>query len=146
MRPNTTELENLRASVAAPGRRTMSRREVLGWNRRWSAADTDVLDRHLQRTGATRFYRTADNGYVRCLDAQDRLVMVVAPGYLVFERPWTNHEVDPDWLGIALSTPGAAPAPVTRATRTPPRTEPQPAFCPRCFLQLTTTGACGNCD
>lgn len=87
MRPNTTELENLRASVAAPGRRTMSRREVLGWNRRWSAADTDVLDRHLQRTGATRFYRTADNGYVRCLDAQDRLVMVVAPGYLVFERP-----------------------------------------------------------
>lgn len=153
-RPSDSELEKLHAQVAAPGRRTMARREVLGWNRRWSRADTDLIDRHLQRTGVARFSRTADDGYIRCVDAQDRLVMVIAPGYVVFEGPWANHECDPEWLGIALSTLGSAPlapraparAPRASTPRTPPRTTPEPKFCPRCFLQLTTTGACGNCD
>lgn len=153
-RPTALELDTLRTSVAAPGRRTMSRREVLGWHKRWSPGDVHLLDRHLERTGAARFSRTADDGYIRCFDAHDRLVMVVAPGYLVFERPWANHECDPEWLGVPLSTLGAAaPAPsksAAAASRTttprPHRTEQQPAFCPRCFLQLTTTGVCGSCD
>ena len=135
----------------------MARSEVHGWNRRWSGNDTDILDRHLQRTGVARFSRTADDRYIRCFDAQDRLVMVIAPGYVVFEGPWANHECDPEWLGIALSTLGAsASTPRTPTSRsqspraTTPRTQtrsaPEPKFCPRCFLQLTTTGACGNCD
>lgn len=152
-RPSETDLEQLRASVSAPGRRTMSRREVLGWNKRWSPADLGLLDRHLERTGAVRFNRTADDGYIRCLDAHDRLVCVIAPGYLLFERAWVNDECDPEWHGVPLSTLGRpAPAPRTPSARasgpsprTPRRTEAPPAYCPRCFLQLTATGACGNC-
>ena len=64
-RPSDSELEHLRAAVAAPGRRTMARSEVHGWNRRWSGNDTDILDRHLQRTGVARFSRTADDRYIR---------------------------------------------------------------------------------
>lgn len=155
-RPDARELDRLKESLSAPGRRTMTRAEVLGWNRRWSASDTQTLVRHLERVGAVRFNRTGDDAYVRCLDPQDRVVMVVAPGYLTFPRPWVNEECAPDWPGIALSTLGSrAPEPVKRASRrpaeprerrTPPRAESAPQFCPRCFLQLTTTGACGNCD
>lgn len=152
-RPDDTELARLRESVAAPGRRSMTRREALSWERRWSASDTQIVTRHLDRVGAVRFSRTADDSYVRCVDSADRLVMVIARGYLVFPRQWANHECAPDWRGIALSTfgvrpgPAASPAPTrTPAKRTPRRHEPEPAFCPRCFLQLTTTGVCGNCD
>ncbi len=155
-RPDDVELERLRASVEAPGRRTMSRREVLAWNRRWTAADVDLLTRHVDRVGAVRFTRTSDGHYVRCIDTQDRTVMVIAWGYVQFARPWANAEASPDWLGIPLSTWAArqpVPPPVTRPAartprepRTPPRVEQAPTFCPRCFLQVTTTGVCGNCD
>lgn len=130
----------------------MTRAEVLAWNKRWSEPDAQILVRHLERVGAVRFSRTADDTYIRCVDAQDRTVMVIAPGYLTFPRPWVNDECSPDWPGIALSTLGVRPA-TTRtpprrpeARRAPPRVEVAPKFCPRCFLQLTTTGACGNCD
>lgn len=164
-RPDTIELERLRASLAAPGRRTMTRAEALDWNSHWSDADNQVLVRHLARVGATRFSRTADDAYVRCVDAQDRTVMVIAPGYLTFPKPWVNEECAPDWPGITLSTFGlrppaprtsgtrttgtrapAARTPRTPAAKTPARVERVPKYCPRCFLELTTTGVCGNCD
>ncbi len=156
-RPDDAELERLRASVEAPGRRTMSRREALGWNRRWSTEDVELLTRHVDRVGAVRFNRTGDDHYIRCIDAQDRTIMVIAWGYVHFARPWANAECDPEWQGIALSTWAARqpPAPVAtkpaasrtpRVPRTPPRAEQAPTFCPRCFLQVTTTGVCGNCD
>ena len=157
-RPDTTELERLRASLAAPGRRTMTRAEVLDWNRHWSDADTQVLERHLARVGAARFNRTADDAYIRCVNAQDRTVMVIAPGYVTFPDPWTNEECSPEWGGLTLSTYGlraAGPRTAARAARTPraqaarrtpARVEQPPKFCPNCFLELTTTGVCGNCD
>ena len=77
-----------------------------------------------------------------------------------FPRHWVNDECAPDWPGVALSTFGVRSDPVVstgagRATRAPkaPRgsttrriPEKEPAFCPRCFLQLTTTGTCPSCD
>ena len=152
-RPTALELDTLRTSVAAPGRRTMSRREVLGWHKRWSPGDVHLLDRHLERTGAARFSRTADDGYIRCVDAQDRTAMVIAPGYVMFPRHWVNSECSPDWPGVTLSTFGRRPAapstnrtPPARTVRQPRRVEEEPKFCPRCFLQLTPSGTCGNCD
>lgn len=55
--------------------------------RRWSASDTQIVTRHLDRVGAVRFSRTADDSYARCVDSADRLVMVIARGYLVFPAP-----------------------------------------------------------
>lgn len=156
LRPDDEELERLRASVEAPGRRTMSRREALAWNRRWSTADIELLTRHIDRVGAVRFDRTVDGNYIRCIDAQDRTIMVIAWGYVHFARPWANAECSPDWLGFTLSTwatrqtfpPSVGKSPATKPTprRTPPRVEQAPTFCPKCFLQVTTTGVCGNCD
>ena len=157
-RPDPKEGERLRTSLAAPGRRTMTRAEVVAWNGRWSDADREVLIRHLARVGAARFSRTADGAYVRCVDAQDRTVMIIAPGYVTFPTPWVNEECAPDWPGIALSTFGSGPAPRAATTqrpgtarpasaqRTPAHREKEPRYCPRCFLELTTTGVCGNCD
>ncbi len=155
-RPDQTELERLKEAVSGKGGRTMVRSEVLSWNRRWSASDKDTLVRHLGRVGAVRFRGVPGDTYVRCFDAQDRIAMVIAPGYLTFPRHWVNDECAPDWPGIALSTFGlrAAPAPAAkaaRAPRTPRATTPKPvekapSFCPRCFLQLTPSGACPSCD
>ncbi|MDO5534665.1 MAG: hypothetical protein Q4F65_08445 [Propionibacteriaceae bacterium] len=180
-RPDEAELERLQAAVAAKGGRTMVRSEVLGWNRRWSEADREILVRHLGRVGAARFRGVADESYIRCLDAQDRIAMVIAPGYLTFPRHWVNAECAPDWPGIALSTfgqrsdagsggsrraggaggsgggrsggsgsgsraPGAPRARAASSAASRKAPEKAPAFCPRCFLQLTTTGACPSCD
>lgn len=147
-------------AMDAVGGRTLARSEVLSWNRRWSAADKQVLVRHLDRVGAVRFRLVGEGGFVRCLDPQDRAALVVAPGYLVFAPHWVNQECAEDWPGIALSTvrsPAvpAAPASTSRATSATraPRREPvrrpvekAPEFCPRCFLQLTTSGTCPGCD
>lgn len=141
--------------MEAHGGRTMARSEVLAWNIRWSAADKQLLARHLDRVGAVRFRLLAAEGLVRCVDAQDRNALVIAPGHLLFPAHWVNDECAPDWPGIALSTlgqpaTGAATgtstgrAPRRGPVRRPPEREPQ--FCPRCFLQLTTSGTCPSCD
>ncbi|WP_300077382.1 hypothetical protein [Propioniciclava sp.] len=152
-RPDDAELQHLREALAAKGGHTMVRSEVLGWQRSWSAADRQVLERHLTRVGAARFRRSADDGYIRCVDAQDRTAMVIAPGYVMFPRHWVNSECSPDWPGVTLSTFGRRPAapstnrtPPARTVRQPRRVEEEPKFCPRCFLQLTPSGTCGNCD
>lgn len=160
-RPDQAELQRMRESVAAKGGHTMLRSEVLRWNRRWSAGDLALLERHLGRVGAVRFRRAADGEYVSCVDPQNRLAMVIAPGYLAFPRHWVNDECAPDWPGVALSTFGVRSDPVVSsgAGRAPGRArkaprgsttrripEKEPVFCPRCFLQLTTTGTCPSCD
>lgn len=130
----------------------MSRAEVLAWNKRWSESDTQTLVRHLDRVGVAHFSRTAEDAYIRCIDSQNRTVMAIAPGYVTFPRAWVNDECSPDWPGITLSTLGLRPvttrppAPRAEPRRAPARVEPEPKFCPRCFLELTTTGTCGNCD
>lgn len=155
-RPDEAELRHMRESLAAKGGHTMVRSEVLGWQRAWSASDRQVLERHLTRVGAARFRRSGDDGYVLCVDAQDRTAMIIAPGYLAFPRHWVNSECSPDWPGVTLSTFGRRPA-APSSSRTPPArpvrqprqprpVEEAPKFCPRCFLQLTPSGTCGNCD
>lgn len=162
-RPDDAELARLMENVKAKGGRTLLRSEVLAWNLRWSDGDKTIVARQLDRVGAVRFRSTAGDGYVRCVNPHDRVVMVIAPGYLLFPRAMVNQDCAPDWPGIALSTFGIArsAAPVKRAKKTASAakktstvtrpavkrlTEPEPTFCPRCFLQMTTAGVCPSCD
>lgn len=156
--PDEAELQHARESLAARGGHTMVRSEVMAWQRAWSASDKQILQRHLTRVGAVRFRRSADGGYVGCVDSQDRTTMVIAPGYVTFPPQWVNAECSPDWPGVTLSTYGRRPSPAPAGRATTSRTPAQPSrptrrtsaeeprFCPRCFLQLTTAGVCGNCD
>ncbi|MEI2713461.1 MAG: hypothetical protein V9G04_09230 [Nocardioides sp.] len=56
-------------------------------------------------------------------------------------------------LAAAVAARESAPARAARprtprpsTSRPAPKPEPQVAVCPRCFMQLSATGVCGNCD
>jgi hypothetical protein len=109
----------------------------------WSYTDREIVEHHIDRLDVQTFYLPHTKGYVGCLNADERRVMYLAPGYVQFAHSdfapaglW----MDPDWQypGFALSTFRDKDSPTTSR-------ESEPVVCPTCNTALPLTGICDEC-
>ncbi|MCH8627861.1 hypothetical protein MM440_08695 [Arsenicicoccus piscis] len=63
--------------------RRLTRDEALAW-RDWSLGDRRVIEENFDRLGATTFGEVPSGAYVHAVDADDRTVMYLNPGYIEF--------------------------------------------------------------
>ena len=121
-------------------RRPLTRDQVLSWNSDWSYTDREMLGQELDRVEAIGFYVPPSGGYVGCTNADGRVVMTIAPGYVYF-KPDTAPagRCHPGWNGYTLSTFRER----ADTTSTP---SPEPRICSTHNVVLPATGICDDCD
>ncbi|KNX38849.1 hypothetical protein [Luteipulveratus halotolerans] len=121
------------------GGRHLTRDQVFTWVGEWSVADHRTIAEHLDRVGAVSYSVPASGGYIRCADADDRMVMRIAPGYVEFATATAPDDLkDSEWRGFTLST--------FRERRSPELAyDEPPQVCPVHFVTLPASGVCDDC-
>lgn len=103
--------------------------QALRW-RDWPRTDRNLIERAIERVGATRFYRVPSDGYVACLrDCDWDPVMYVHPGYI------ESAEIGRVLLSGFRGRSSATQEPVAVVS-----------FCPtHPWLALPASGICDDC-